>query len=168
MLSIGAVLADVFIIYATFLFVTKEELPSFLHDIFRNYWLLISFLIALGASLFSLYYSEIAKFEPCTLCWYQRILMFPLVFLFGLALKRRELVIKPYATLLCIIGAIIAAYHYMLQIGVTSLAPCSASGAGSCFQTPFMTFGYITIPIMSLSTFLLILVVMKLGYSKED
>ncbi|MDP1688944.1 MAG: disulfide bond formation protein B [bacterium] len=169
LLSIGTVIVDLFIIFAVFLILIKEKLPDFIDKAIQKFWLHISLIISLGASLASFYYSEIAKFEPCTLCWYQRSFMFPLVFLFGLAIYRKETFIKPYVKLMAILGSLIAIYHYLLQIGVTTIAPCSltVNGVSACVQRPFIAFGYITIPIMSLTSFLLILVILKLSENSE-
>lgn len=169
LLSIGTVIIDLFIVFAIILVVIGEKLPDFIDRLIQKFWLHISLIISLGASLASFYYSEIAKFEPCTLCWYQRGFMFPLVFIFGLAIYRKEVLIKPYAKLLAILGSLIAIYHYLLQFGVTTIAPCSltVNGISACVQRPFIAFGYITIPIMSLTSFLLILVILKLSETTE-
>ena len=169
-LSIGTIIVDLFIIFAIFLILIKEKLPDFIDNLIKKFWLYIAFIISLGASLASFYYSEIAKFEPCTLCWYQRSFMFPLVFLFGMAIYKKEVLIKPYAKLMCIIGSLIAIYHYLLQIGVTTIAPCTLTvgGVSACVQRPFVAFGYITIPIMSLTSFLLILVILKFSDTSKS
>lgn len=117
-----------------------------------------SFLVALTATLGSLFYSEIAGFEPCKLCWFQRIFMYPMAVILGIAWWKEDKKIFRYTTALSIVGAFIAAYHYLLQIGAApSLIPCSTVGYSvSCTQTFTMTFGYITIPLMSLTAFLMI------------
>lgn len=119
----------------------------------------LSFLVALTATLGSLFYSEIAGFEPCKLCWFQRIFMYPMVVMLGIAWWKNDREIFRYTAALSLVGAIIAAYHYLLQIGVApSLIPCSTVGYSvSCAQTFTMTFGYVTIPLMSLTAFLMIL-----------
>lgn len=123
----------------------------------HSIWL--SFLVALTATLGSLFYSEIAGFEPCKLCWFQRIFMYPMVLLLGIAWWKNDKGIFRYTVALSIAGALIAAYHYLLQIGVApALIPCSVLGYSvSCSQKFTMTFGYITIPLMSLTAFLMIL-----------
>ena len=90
---------------------------------------LFSFIVALIATLGSLFYSEIAGFEPCKLCWFQRIFMYPQVILLGITLWKKSGVSTIYNSLaLSIIGAIIAGYHYLLQIGVAPELPCAAVG----------------------------------------
>ncbi len=121
--------------------------------------LTLGFLISLGALLASLFYSEIAGFPPCSLCWYQRVLIYPQVVLFGLALVRKEKLIINYVLVLSALGALIAAYQYYLQLGGPSLVPCSAAeSAVSCLKIYTLNFGYITIPLMAFSIFLLLAV----------
>lgn len=129
---------------------------------FSNNAIAISFVVALVAMSGSLFYSEIAGYDPCKLCWFQRIFMYPQVFLLGLALWRREKEgIIDYSIMLSAIGALIAGYHYLLQINITSTAPCSVVGySANCSQRFIMDFGYITIPMIALTAFLLILVLM--------
>jgi len=117
-----------------------------------------SLVVALAATLGSLFYSEIAGFEPCKLCWFQRILMYPQVILLGLALWRRKKDIGDYIIALSVIGAVIAGYHYLLQRGAVPALPCSAVGySASCSQVFVMSFGYVTIPLMAFTAFILIL-----------
>ncbi len=121
------------------------------------------FVIALTATLGSLFYSEIAHFVPCVLCWYQRIAMYPLVLTSFIAYRHRDVAGAKYMLPAALIGISIALYHYILQI-VSLFAeipetflPCSTVGmTASCTSSHFMTFGYITIPMMSLTAFVMI------------
>jgi len=133
---------------------TKNPITSF----FGKNAILFSFVVALIAMLGSLYYSDIVGYTPCKLCWFQRIFMYPQAFLFGLALIKKDRRIAPYAILLSVPGALIAAFHYREQIAFNPLAPCSAVGYSvSCAEHFVKNFGYITIPMMALTAFLLIL-----------
>lgn len=112
------------------------------------------------AALGSLYYSYIIGFEPCVLCWYQRIFMFPLVFILGLSLWRRDESGTDYALMLGGVGTLIAAYHVSLQfIGSSPFLPCSAEGV-SCLKLYVLEFGYISIPVMSLTIFAWVMLVL--------
>lgn len=120
--------------------------------------LIFAFIVALAATTGSLFYSEVIGFEPCRLCWFQRIFMYPQVVLLGLALLRRDHGIALYSITLSIIGAVIATYHYLLQIGVSPSLSCQAVGYSiSCSSKFVLQFGYITIPMMALTAFLLII-----------
>ncbi|HVN26646.1 MAG TPA: disulfide bond formation protein B [Candidatus Paceibacterota bacterium] len=118
--------------------------------------LLFSFVVAAGAAGSSLFYSEIAHFTPCLLCWWQRILIYPQVVILAVALVINDARARTYCAVLSAIGTLVALYHTYLQFGGTDLVPCSATGA-SCNQVYFVTYGYITIPTMALTAFALIL-----------
>ncbi len=127
-------------------------------DFFGKHALLLTFLIALTTTLGSLFYSDVAGYEPCKLCWYQRIFMYPQVIVLGIALMMRDAKARVYSVTLSSIGALIAGYHYLLQLGIAPNIPCSAVGYSvSCAKNFVMNFGYITIPLMSLTAFALIL-----------
>lgn len=123
------------------------------------------FLVSGGAIVGSLFYSEIAGFEPCTLCWYQRILLYPqaLIAIFALYLRDRRF--APWYMLgLSYIGGVVALYHTYLQYGRSSLIPCSASVAAvSCAQRFVFEFGFLTIPMMSLAVFVFIILTIHVG-----
>lgn len=130
--------------------------------------LLFSFIVALVATSGSLYFSEVAGFAPCILCWYQRILMYPQTVILGVALWRKSKDVWQYSLPLSLIGLSLAAYHYHLQISPNALAPCATVGFSvSCSERFFTHYGYITIPWMSLSAFLLITIGMLLIRSKS-
>jgi disulfide bond formation protein DsbB len=122
---------------------------------------IFAFTIALIATTASLFYSEIAGFTPCILCWYQRILMYSQVFLFGTALWKNEYITADYHIVLSVVGVFITGYHYLLQIGVMPELPCSAVGFSvSCAERFVMQFGYITIPLMAFTAFVMITLLM--------
>ncbi|MBI2459065.1 MAG: disulfide bond formation protein B [Parcubacteria group bacterium] len=140
------------------LIVSLATRKSDLLNFFAKRALIFSFIVALMATLGSLFYSEIAGYEPCKLCWFQRILMYPQAIILGLAWLKKDYNIALYSLVLSSLGALIAAYHYLLQIGLAPAIGCSAVGYSiSCAQRFVMRFGYITIPMMSLTAFLLII-----------
>jgi disulfide bond formation protein DsbB len=121
----------------------------------RKLW--FAFVISLTATLGSLFFSEIAGFEPCKLCWFQRIFMYPLPIILGVSLFKGKKDVEWYVKPLSVIGFLIAAYHYYIQINPQPLVPCSTVGFSVSCSTRFVTnFGYITIPFMSLTAFLMI------------
>ena len=74
-----------------------------------------AFVVAVLATAGSLYFSEVAQFKPCRLCWYQRIAMYPLVVILGIAAWRGDPGVRRYAAPLAAIGAVISTYHYLLE-----------------------------------------------------
>lgn len=119
--------------------------------------LLLSWGVALIATLGSLYYSEIVGYIPCTYCWYQRIIMYPLVIVLGVAIFQKNT--KIWLTVLCfsIPGTLLAAFHYALQklpALQSSVAECTSEVP--CTAQYVNYFGFITIPFLSLIAFLII------------
>ena len=114
------------------------------------YIALVQGIAATGTSLF---YSEILKFTPCVLCWYQRIFMFPLVVVIAVGILRRDKKVYQYVLPLSFIGLAIAFYHVLLQFGVLpeSVTPCSVGV--SCLTKFTGYFGFITIPVLSFAAF---------------
>lgn len=113
--------------------------------------------VAIAATLGSLYLSESVGLIPCKLCWYQRIAMYPLAVILPIAAFRKDGGIRIYAGTLATIGAAIAGYHRFIQsYPQFDTGSCSAIGP-SCSSPLVMEFGFVTIPYMALSGFLLIL-----------
>jgi disulfide bond formation protein DsbB len=158
-LGSGAILLQIFsvLILLTLFFYSKKN--RFL-DFIDQHSLTLLFVVSFFASLFSLVYSEIIDFLPCYLCWYQRIFMFPLVFVFGLAMWNKDRKAIQYALPLAVIGFIISVYqNFYYYFGSNSSLPCDASGV-SCFQHLVSEFGgYISIPMLALTSFSAILVI---------
>ncbi len=120
-----------------------------------------AFLVSLGATAGSIFLSWGAEFLPCSLCWWQRVFMFPLPIILALGIMKRDRGVGDYAITLAAPGAVVAAYHAYLQYGGTALASCAAiSGGASCVTRLVYEFGYVTIPIMTLTAFGLIIVAM--------
>ena len=112
--------------------------------------------VALLASAGSLYFSEAANYIPCTLCWYQRIAMYPLVLILGIAIVRRDIGIRIYAIPLAAIGAVIAIYHWLIErIPELDYGACQAGVP--CTQKWFEEFGFVTMPFLALVAFGLVI-----------
>lgn len=127
----------------------------------------LGFIVASAAVVGSLVYSELIGFEPCKLCWVQRIFIYPQVLILGLTLWKKTKDAAIYCLSLSVIGFLFATYHYYGQMFNPSALPCAASGTGSCAVRFFVEFGYITIPMMSLSAFLLLIILMLLASAYE-
>jgi disulfide bond formation protein DsbB len=121
---------------------------------FERYALPMGFFITLFAMLGSLYYSFYLYIAPCELCWYQRIFLYPLVFLFGFAWYKNDRKVFDYVILLSVVGGAIGLYHHYLQLGYDLLAPCStAPFAVDCSVPTFVEYGFVTYPFMAVVTF---------------
>ncbi|MGI9606399.1 MAG: disulfide oxidoreductase [Acidimicrobiales bacterium] len=111
--------------------------------------------VAVGATLGSLYFSEVADFVPCELCWFQRIAMYPLAVLLPLATLRRDQHVLPYALALAAVGATISAYHIQLQAFPDQSSFCDLTNP--CSGRWVEAFGFLTIPAMAALSFVLII-----------
>lgn len=113
----------------------------------------LSFLVATVSTVGSLFFSEVMKLPPCSLCWYQRIFMYPLVYIFGVGLFKESADYFKYATGLVGIGWVIAVYHNLLYFGIIpeTLSPCTMGVP--CSARLIEWFGWISIPQLSLFAF---------------
>ncbi len=137
------------------------------------YALLAAWIISLLATLGALYASEILKMPVCILCWDQRVFMFPLVILLGIATFRNDTGIAIYTIPLAALGALIALYHYLIQMipALAPYTPCRADANGvHCETIDWQLFGFITLPLLSMVAFIVIIILlsvaMKLNFSK--
>ncbi|QEZ88938.1 disulfide oxidoreductase [Aliarcobacter cibarius] len=127
----------------------------------------VAFLVSLIATLGSLFFSEIMNFVPCSLCWYQRIFMYPLVFIFLTNLLYPDKSVFKYSFPLVFIGLIISIYHNLLILKIIpeKLSPC-VNGV-PCSIDYLNWFGFITIPLMSFTAFFIIFIVLFLHKKKN-
>jgi disulfide bond formation protein DsbB len=114
--------------------------------------------ISLIATLGSLYFSEVMKFIPCELCWFQRIFMYPQVIILGMAAIRKEYNIARYSLVLSIIGGLISTYHYLIQKVPFFQENSISCGIVPCTGQYINWLGFITIPFLALIAFILIAV----------
>lgn len=108
---------------------------------------------ALIATFGSLYASEVLKFAPCVLCWYQRAMMYPLVPILIVGILKKDKNLPFYVIPLSVIGGLVAFYQYLLQLGIIpeSATPCTF---GIPCTTRYVDFGgFITFPFLSLLAF---------------
>ena len=115
--------------------------------------LFVCWLLVTAATLGSLFFSEVMDLPPCSLCWYQRIFMFPLPILLLMGLFPLDAKVVRYALPLALAGWAIAAYQTLLQLGIIpeSAAPCSQGV--SCSSAYLELFGFVSIPVLSLLAF---------------
>lgn len=127
----------------------------------------LAWLQALIATLGSLFFSEVMALPPCVLCWYQRIMMYPLVLILTVGVLRADQHVRTYVLPLSVTGLAIAAYHNLLYYGLIpeSIAPCTLGV--SCTSRQIEWLGFITIPLLSLTAFAVITVCM-LFYKPGD
>jgi len=116
----------------------------------------LSWLVSIIATTGSLYFSNILDLPPCTLCWWQRICMLPLIVLFAIGFIKKDPNCIWYTSPLISLGLIISSYHNLLYYGLIekSITPCTAGV--SCTSKQIEWFGFITIPLLALIAFTLL------------
>ena len=128
--------------------------------------------IALGVSVIStlgsLYFSEISGFVPCTLCWYQRVCMYPLIVILGIGIYEKKENIYKYVLPFSILGLCVSVYHNLIQYGVIPEDGLVCNIIGSCTQRYVNLYGFITIPLLALIAFILINVCLLVYVIKQN
>jgi disulfide bond formation protein DsbB len=133
----------------------------------REIW--AAWVVALVAMLGSLYFSQIANFVPCELCWYQRICIYPLaVILLVGALRRDVRTVVQYAFVLPIIGMVIATYHIYIEQNPSAEPSACKVGGTSCATEWINKFGYVTIPVLSITASAAILTLLAFAWSRRQ
>lgn len=111
----------------------------------------LGFTLGFATVLASFAYSLILGYEPCELCWWQRVFLFPMLPIYAVGLYKRDRGAYAYTLPLATVAGLLALYHTYIQLGgTTSVLPCTAVG-GACTKVYVLAFGYITIPTMSLT-----------------
>ena len=130
----------------------------------EGYELWLAFLVAAIATGGSLFFSEIAHFIPCELCWYQRICMYPLSITTLLAALADDDRVARYLLPLPLVGAGVSAYHLLVENGVVAEPrACLLSAPGGCTVKWIEEFGYVTIPTLALTGFALVFAFLALA-----
>jgi len=129
--------------------------------------IILCFLIASIATLGSLFFSEIMGFIPCSMCWYQRIFMYPLVLIFLINILYPDEQVFKYAIGLVIVGLLFSIYHNLLMFDIIpeSIVPC-VSGV-PCSTEYINWLGFITIPFLSLVSYLMLFILLVVGKKNE-
>lgn len=157
-LSFATAASHVFLLFGIiYFFAVRVKQKNTIIVFFARNGIFFAFLTALSATVASLFYSDFAGYVPCILCWYQRVFMYPQIILLGFALLKKKKDIIDYALALVFAGVLVALYHNYISYGGTSIFPCDANGfAISCAKRYIFELGYVTLPIMSLTSFLLV------------
>ncbi len=141
-----------------------NKVQNFLEN---NYTLLI-FMISFSSVLGSLYFSDVLLIEPCYLCWWQRIFMYPLFFLTTASLVFKIRLQKLLILSLSLPGLLFATYHYLMQtFGLFKEFAACTSAAKPCDVVDIAYLGFITIPFLSLCAFITINLIVVLSVKRS-
>ena len=158
LLAIGTLGIQVLSLYLMYLYVTKKTVAE--TEIAKQA-LCITFVVSLGGLVMTLLYSDVFDFIPCGLCWFERICLYPIVLLSGIAWWKKDTAIADYILGLSGIGAVVGLYHHYIQMGGSELIACPAAGQGAdCAKRIIFEFDYITFPLMAFSLFVFIGILM--------
>jgi disulfide bond formation protein DsbB len=151
-------IATVFL-FAVF-FLKQSELSVRVSGLLEKWGIPLAFFLTFVSVVLSLYYSEILGIVPCSLCWFQRICIYSLAIILGIAWWKKDTGITLYAMVLSALGMAFALYHHVIQtIGSHGALPCPAGG-GDCGQRFMFEMGYITYPLMAFSLLAFVFIVM--------
>ncbi|MCI5108711.1 MAG: disulfide bond formation protein B [Candidatus Pacebacteria bacterium] len=160
-----AILGQLMIVSSTTVFFLVKGLRQKIRNFSNRYAYIIVFWVSLLATLGSLYFSDVVGWEPCTLCWYQRIAMYPIVVISAIGIWKQDLSAKTYMLILSIMGFIIALYQIYIQVsasmGSSLTGFCSTIGATDCSSVYMIEFGYVTFPVVSATVFLAIISILS-------
>lgn len=161
-LSLGTILMQVAILVILFNFFFLKRTGNKFLLFFKKYTFVFGFLVALGAVLLSLFYSEIVGFPPCELCWIQRIFLYPQLILFGMELYKRERSIVDFSIVFAIFGSLVSIYHIYVESTGGNGVFCGdpSNGGVSCAVRYIYEFGYVTMPLMALTLSLFIITIL--------
>lgn len=120
--------------------------------------LMLAWMVAVVATLGSLYFSEVLEYIPCKLCWIQRIFMYPLAIILGIAAVKKDYRITGYVLPLTILGGLVSLYHYLYEKTSWFKAASNFCGENPCDIEYINWLGFITIPFLALTAFILITV----------
>jgi len=148
-------IATAFIVYDLY---SKQLLKKLV----SSYGLFVALVTTFVASAITLLYSEVYGVIPCGLCWLERIMLYPQVFMLATAIFFKDVYVARYGITLSALGLIISLYHHYIQMGGSQLVGCPAVGDGAdCTKRFLFEFGFVTYPLLAsiLFAFLIVLYV---------
>lgn len=155
-ISLGAIFLIVLSLTHIILNSFKASHPS--KNFFSKYRLKLLFFVSTVAVMGSLLLSFYFKLAACELCWYQRIFLFPIPVITLIALMKKDYKAHVYVYWLSVIGLFFASYHSLLQskLFATNTVFCNPNNVVDCAIAAFSYFGFVTIPVISFSVFILL------------
>lgn len=140
---------------------TEKVQTNPITSIIEEYGYYLTLVVALVATLGSLYFSEVRQFEPCRLCWFQRIMMYPIGILALVGLIKQDEYLPNYVLPLSLIGLCISIYHILIQNGI--IVQSSGCTTVLCSIKYVNWLGFISIPVLAGTAFLIISTIMFLN-----
>lgn len=147
-----------------------EIMTEAVHDRTQPAWVLVftAWLVATASTLGALFFGEVMHLPPCVLCWYQRIFMFPLTLILPIGLFPLDRKVIRCGLVLAVPGGLVALFHQLLVAGVVpeSIKPCEQGVP--CSQTVISWFGFLTIPLLSVTAFVVVVALLVAAHSRSS
>jgi len=160
---ISHILIVIILLLLIFKKIFKIKLSRIKTNEFRFFsYSILGFIVAFISTIISLYYSEIDNFTPCKLCWFERIAMYPIVPLLLIGSITKDKSFIKWIPIFSISGILISSYHYLLQINISKSEICYSDIP--CTERWVWDYGYISIPMMAITAFLVITMISIYGY----
>lgn len=166
MLSVALLVGTVAVLVVRLL-APRNALAQSTLEGFRPFALPLAAAVTTTCTLGSLYFSEIVNYKPCLLCWYQRIMMYPLAIILIVAVITKDTKVWRYATPLAAIGIVISAYHWFLE-RFPNLESGVCNADVPCEFIWFEHFGFVTLPFMAFTGFLAVIVFTTLPQKQSE
>lgn len=139
-----------------------------LSRLLERYSMHIALVTAWVAMMGSLYFSQVRNYVPCELCWYQRIIMYPLTGIIAFGMLRKDTNVPHLVLPFSVLGMGVALYHYLLQKTMIFSSVSTCQVGVPCSTMWFNWFGFVTIPFLALSAFTIITVMMLVALFAQE
>jgi len=159
LLALGAIVLQIVIVVFLINLIFLRSRDNIILLFFKKYGFYFGFIIAFLSMALSLFYSNVIGFTACELCWAQRLFIYPQVVLYGFALWKDRRNLARVIGIFAFVGMLISIYHVYIENGGSSALACATDNvnAVSCTARYVYEFGYITIPVMALTSQVLML-----------
>lgn len=159
LISFGAIILIICLLIFIFLniFNIKNPIKKMISDYRLELLFLVSLMGTVGSLLLSIYF----KLGACELCWYQRVFLFCMPVITGIAIIKKHTFASVYIFWLALIGLCLSTYHALIQskFFVSDSVFCNPNSAIDCSIPSFTYYGFVTIPVIAFSVFLLLIVI---------
>jgi disulfide bond formation protein DsbB len=145
-----ALFSDISLVIVFLAVLNRRKWGRKIYEFLGDNSIVIGFAAALGAVLGSLFYSNVVGYEPCELCWWQRVFLYPTVVMLGIAWWKKDKKVFRYIAVFSVLAILVAVYQELATRTGFSMLECTSAG-GACSKVYVKEFGYITIPVMSLT-----------------
>lgn len=157
------------VIGVVWFFLARDSFPKVVLELLRTYGLWLAFAVAVACLFLSLLLAYGIGIPTCEYCWWQRIAMYGVIPVLGVAAWRNDRDVWRYTLPLLSFGFVVALAHHYLQMRPGGFIPCPAQpGAVSCATRYVFEYGYITLPMFALTGFTLMIIFVMMARKKHD